>query len=126
VLATTNQTFALTTLFNDAKLAGELGSFIQTVPTLLFYQIAFASDKKSNAFYLFACLFPQPCLAFTIVPQINSSYALLSANLHKYSSGLAIFMLFFDCIFYFLLYVYLDEVLPNEYGIRKHPIYCLK
>jgi len=28
--------------------------------------------------------------------------------------------------FYLLLYFYLDAIVPNEYGIKKHPLFCFK
>jgi hypothetical protein len=35
-------------------------------------------------------------------------------------------MLAFDIIFYFLLYLYFDRVMPNEYGVRETPFFCFK
>ena len=32
-------------------------------------------------------------------------------------------MLGIDIIAYALLYLYLDQVLPNEYGTNKHPLF---
>ncbi len=43
----------------------------------------------------------------------------------KFSADAAIMMLIFDFFFYFVLYLYLDQVMPNEYGIRKHPFFFL-
>jgi ATP-binding cassette subfamily A (ABC1) protein 3 len=31
----------------------------------------------------------------------------------------------FEIIFYVLLGMYLDQVLPSEYGVNKHPLFCL-
>ena len=28
--------------------------------------------------------------------------------------------------FWFLIYMYLDSVMPNEYGIQKHPCFCCR
>lgn len=35
-------------------------------------------------------------------------------------------MLIVDVLFYLLLYFYLDEVIPNEYGISKNPFFILR
>lgn len=35
-------------------------------------------------------------------------------------------MLYFDAVAYLLLYFYLEEVIPNEYGISRSPFYFLK
>lgn len=39
VLAVTHQTFFLTTFFDSPKLAGELGSFIQTIGVFIYYYL---------------------------------------------------------------------------------------
>ena len=35
-------------------------------------------------------------------------------------------MMAFDAVFYFVLFLYLDQVLPRSYGIPKHPCFCLR
>jgi ABC-type Na+ transport system ATPase subunit NatA len=40
-----------------------------------------------------------------------------------YSFGLSLFMLAFDAVLYFVLYLYLDRVLPSKYGQRLHPLF---
>lgn len=37
----------------------------------------------------------------------------------------AMYMLAFDTFFYFILYLYFDQVLPNEYGTHKSPLFFL-
>ncbi len=27
-------------------------------------------------------------------------------------------------LFYFMLYFYLNEIVPNQYGIQRHPLFC--
>lgn len=34
-------------------------------------------------------------------------------------------MLFLDSIIYLIIYFYLDQVLPNEYGINKNPFFFI-
>ena len=29
-------------------------------------------------------------------------------------------------VIYFILYLYLDVVMPNEYGVAKHPLFFIK
>lgn len=31
-----------------------------------------------------------------------------------------------DILFYLALYFYLDSVMPNEYGIQRHPCFCFR
>ncbi len=35
-------------------------------------------------------------------------------------------MLAFDAVLYFVLFLYLDQVLPKSFGIAKHPLFCFK
>lgn len=35
-------------------------------------------------------------------------------------------MLAFDAVFYFVLFLYLDQVMPRTYGIAKHPLFCFQ
>ena len=35
-------------------------------------------------------------------------------------------VLLLDTVLWFLIYVYLDSILPSEYGIQQHPLYCLR
>lgn len=44
----------------------------------------------------------------------------------EFSAGSAIIEMAVMVIFYIVLYFYLDQVMPNEYGISKHPFFCLK
>lgn len=38
----------------------------------------------------------------------------------------AIVLLIIDTFFYIVLYFYLDEIIPNEYGVSKHPLFFIK
>ncbi len=35
-------------------------------------------------------------------------------------------MLAFDAVFYFVLFLYLDQVMPKTFGIAKHPLFCFQ
>lgn len=43
---------------------------------------------------------------------------------YKFSAGL--WMLFFGLAFFLLLGLYLDSVLPKEFGSKLHPCFCFK
>jgi ATP-binding cassette, subfamily A (ABC1), member 3 len=64
-IAAINQAFALSSLFNDSKMAGEIGTFLTTLTTLVSYLIF--TDRFSSHKYLFiiVCIFPQPAVAFS-------------------------------------------------------------
>lgn len=43
---------------------------------------------------------------------------------YKFSAGL--WMLFFGLVAFLLLGLYLDSVLPKEFGSKSHPCFCFK
>lgn len=38
---------------------------------------------------------------------------------------MGLIMLLVDCILWFFVGVYLEAVLPKEFGQRRHPLFCL-
>jgi ATP-binding cassette subfamily A (ABC1) protein 3 len=113
--AAVHQSFALSTLFNDSKVAGEVGTFITFVSTLLSYLIFNTTCSSSDIFFASVSLLPQPAVAFAYIiaadqqnylryiiypPHEDFAWSIKAANAE----------LFFDSILYLLLYIYLDQV----------------
>jgi hypothetical protein len=48
----------------------------------------------------------------------------LGDNINEYVIGYAILSFIFNIIFYLILTWYLDQVVPNEFGAKKHPLFC--
>jgi ATP-binding cassette subfamily A (ABC1) protein 3 len=44
----------------------------------------------------------------------------------KYSISIYIGMTFVNIIFFLILGLYLDQVFPNEFGKKKHPLFFIK
>lgn len=44
--------------------------------------------------------------------------------LNNYSVGTAIGFFFLNIVFWLFLYWYLEQVFPNEFGAKKHPLFC--
>lgn len=44
LIASVHQTFAISTLFSDPKLAGEIGTFILTLTPLLYYYVTYGTQ----------------------------------------------------------------------------------
>lgn len=63
---------------------------------------------------------------FYFIPQIVFTADLNYSNTNGENSSFYIFAQIFLSIFYFLLFLYLDKVLPNETGLNKGPCFCLK
>lgn len=66
-----------------------------------------------------------PPFTYNIYPYIAANNAQDSANIYTFSISDYYMMLAIDFFAYLLLYVYLDQVLPNEYGTNKHPLFFL-
>lgn len=80
---------------------------------------------SSNELYLFSLV---PQIAFTLCMQtflkmdekgLSCNFLSMFDTYEKYSVGWGIFMLFFDCIFYGVLYVYFEQVMPHDVGLAR-------
>ena len=47
-----------------------------------------------------------------------------SGTLNNYTIGTAILSFFINIIVYLILTWYLDQVVPNEWGAKRHPLFC--
>lgn len=105
--ATLNQTFALTAIFSQPKLAGELGSFIQAISAFIYYWLQ--SGQSVGLYYLFSFL-PQCAVNIAISPVIDD-----------FTTSDATIFLLIDVFLYLLLYFYLDQVYFNTlFSIKKN------
>lgn len=53
--------------------------------------------------------------------QITPTFGL---EINNYVIGYAIASFIFNIVFYLILTWYLDQVVPNEWGAKKHPLFC--
>ncbi len=51
---------------------------------------------------------------------------LFEENPGSYPLGVSIFMLAVDTVLYVALGVYVDAVMPSEWGVPKHPLFCIR
>lgn len=61
-----------------------------------------------------------PSFCYDVYPYLSITGSTLSFSKFSY-----FMMLVADIFVYGILYLYLDEVLPNEYGTHKHPLFFL-
>jgi hypothetical protein len=47
-------------------------------------------------------------------------------DVSKISIGAMWAFLILNIPFWYMIYLYLDQVMPNDYGIQKHPCFCFK
>jgi ATP-binding cassette subfamily A (ABC1) protein 3 len=104
----TNLALMFTTFFTDRDLCLGVGTILYIVVSL-FYLAALA--ENSGIWYGLSLLFPQNGLALDVT--VGQGGTILV-------SLFVIFVcVFFDLVFYGFLYYYLDQVLPDETGLKK-------
>ncbi|EAR89872.2 ABC transporter family protein (macronuclear) [Tetrahymena thermophila SB210] len=138
LIASIHQILAISTFFSSPKLAGEIGIFFISMASLLFFYLTYGT-KVSDTTFALVCLFPQAAISFSILQPQQQSTQPATSNQNdpvsdisqsvlgnQYNYKIASFMLFVDIFVYILLYFYLEEIIPNEYGIKRSPFFIFK
>ncbi|KRW99727.1 P-loop containing nucleoside triphosphate hydrolase [Pseudocohnilembus persalinus] len=128
IVTSINQAFAISTLFSNPKLAGEVSTFVTTLSTLLSF-IVFSPDFIETPFgFIIIAMSPQACVAFAYMscvknPIYHDDFELVNDSLLiQYPSSTALWQMCSLVIFYGIMYFYLEAVTPNEYGVASHPL----
>lgn len=119
----------LQTLFSKSKYAGIVATVVYYGCFLLGIPASISTDPNTKAFF---SLFPQAALSQTMgvlaVLECESNTGLQFGNMFEtvsgYSYGEGLIYLLFDAVAIFFLGVWLDYVLPKEYGERKKCCFC--
>ena len=124
-LSTIFMSMGLSTLFRDSKIASQIGSLVLIVP-LAVYQLLLSNAEYGNnrSLYNYDYLYigyPLPFVPMSVI--ITDAIAL---PLGDQSLLLAWLALLVSLPVYYFIYVYLDQVLPNTYGISKGCCFCLR
>lgn len=48
----------------------------------------------------------------------------LGKTVNNFKVGTSIGLFFFNFIFFMLLALYFDQVIPNDFGKKRHPLFC--
>jgi hypothetical protein len=129
---------ACSTLYQDSKIAGQLGTLIVYLPIAIFVIIAvdrflsfsetylsISEEKQTGGLdwiYLTMVL-PQFPLGVILMDLFSGGFAYEILNIKLAVAWVAL------CIqipVFILLYSYLDRVIPNEFGISKPCFYCCR
>ncbi|XP_059181099.1 ATP-binding cassette sub-family A member 5 [Centropristis striata] len=122
--------FMLTPLFKKPKFASTVGSMLTVVFGCLSLFTVLMKDFPQPLVWLLCLLSPS---AFSIgIAQVvyleaqgdGAVFSTLANGPHPLYVPLL--MLVVDCILYLVLAVYLDQVLPGEFGMRRSLVYFLK
>ncbi|CAG7816037.1 unnamed protein product [Allacma fusca] len=122
--------FSLTPFFHKPRTAGVAGTMILQFLSLLFLLQTFVPGVE------------QALMPLKLISSLAFTAALDEACLYEYSGGIqwsdlvpggrgegimfSLIFLAFDVFFYLLIAYYLDHVIPNEFGVKKHPFFILK
>ena len=121
------QNFFIQVFFTRAK----IGVVISLLFFLLQYILSFTVGTSSNASTATnTAISIVPHAAFVLAfrtlvyaesYQITPSF---SQNIDNYAIGTALISFILNIIFYLILTWYLDQVVPNEWGAKRHPLFC--
>eukprot|EP00357_Protocruzia_adherens_P003607 CAMPEP_0115001878 /NCGR_PEP_ID=MMETSP0216-20121206/17669_1 /TAXON_ID=223996 /ORGANISM="Protocruzia adherens, Strain Boccale" /LENGTH=312 /DNA_ID=CAMNT_0002367359 /DNA_START=150 /DNA_END=1084 /DNA_ORIENTATION=+ len=112
--------FCVSSFFDEPKIASQGGSFLFIIPLALYYAIP---HIDIHALKILICLFPQPALIQGI-SGLTSLIQGISGLTSPPPSGILdkgtiCWVLAMDAVIYFILSIYLSQVIPNQYGISK-------
>uniref|UniRef100_A0A8C9W4L0 ATP binding cassette subfamily A member 5 n=1 Tax=Scleropages formosus TaxID=113540 RepID=A0A8C9W4L0_SCLFO len=122
--------FMLTPLFKKPKFASTVGSMLTVVFGCLSLFTVLMKDFPQALVWALCLLSPS---AFSIgIAQVvyleaqgdGAVFSTLTSGPH--AVYVPLLMLVLDCILYLLLAIYLDQVLPGEFGMRRSFLYFLK
>mmetsp|Transcript_17873 Transcript_17873/g.30363 ORF Transcript_17873/g.30363 Transcript_17873/m.30363 type:complete len:526 (+) Transcript_17873:60-1637(+) len=120
----------LSAFFNDSKVGSQVGGIILVVPVLIFLQYVLNNDPTIYYFYWIPSVPALQILVSLVTPAFIKQNELLkkfvALNTDYLSIEFSVCALIFDIFLWFFLYLYLDSVIPSEYGIQKHPLFCLR
>ncbi len=116
--------YFISAFFDRARLASTAASILMLLT--YFISLTVQSDSTPETRKQAACLVPSICLTLgaKIISTLESTaQGATNANIDvvigNFTVQSAIVMLFVDTILYFILAVYLEQVLPSDYGIRQ-------
>uniref|UniRef100_A0A8C4H680 ABC transporter domain-containing protein n=1 Tax=Dicentrarchus labrax TaxID=13489 RepID=A0A8C4H680_DICLA len=122
--------FMLTPLFKKPKFASTVGSMLTVVFGCLSLFTVLMKDFPQPLVWLLCLLSPSAFsigIAQVVYLEAQGDGAVFSSLTNgPHPLYVPLLMLVVDCILYLLLAIYLDQVLPGEFGMRRSLVYFLK
>ncbi|KAL4509467.1 hypothetical protein ABPG73_022683 [Tetrahymena malaccensis] len=130
ICAALSQCYVYTTFFSHPKLPSDLITLIHLIASALQYVAAVETVQESQNLLNLLSLFPQTCIIFIFLSagwnSSQSSHSFSYSKMAKnYSYANGIMMLVIDTIVYFILYLYFDQVVKNDYGTQREPLFFI-
>ncbi|XP_052071542.1 cholesterol transporter ABCA5-like [Mytilus californianus] len=126
----------LTPFFNKAQTAGGVASLFVMLLSCLYLVVSLTREIKEDGSVTysipavargFMCLISPCCVSLAIDQavflDITVGMDFKTAGQGDFPLYIPMFMLLFDSVLYFVLAMYLDNVIPTEYGAKKPPYY---
>ena len=122
---------ALSTLFDSAKVSQSVGFLVY----FLVQQVQYLVKPEWSTVARNGLAFFFPPLAFTLgnknVEKLEEigrgvTFSSLGFQFEKFHLGACMTLMAGATVFYFLMYVYFDQVIPHAVGVRKHWLFFLK
>ncbi|XP_076072509.1 cholesterol transporter ABCA5-like isoform X3 [Mytilus galloprovincialis] len=126
----------LTPFFNKAQTAGGVASLFVMLLSCLYLVVSLTRQLNEDGTVTysipavargFMCLISPCCVSLAIDQavflDIGVGMDFTTAGQGDFPLYIPMFMLLFDSILYFVLAMYLDNVIPTEYGAKKPPYY---
>jgi len=121
--------FVVASLFTRARTASTFSALIYM--GLYFVTFAFDEDSDSAGAKQGAAIFSAPAgLSFgaSVLANYESNggitWGRLSSDFNGYSTGVCLGIFVLNIVLYFLLAMYLNQVIPNEGGVKKPVYFC--
>ncbi|XP_076007941.1 cholesterol transporter ABCA5 [Genypterus blacodes] len=122
--------FMLTPLFKKPKFASTVGSMLTVVFGCLSLFTVLMKDFPQPLVWLLCLLSPSAFsigIAQVVYLEAQGDGAVFSSlGNGPHPLYVPLLMLVVDCVLYLLLAIYLDQVLPGEFGIKRSLVYFLK
>ncbi|KAL4504088.1 hypothetical protein ABPG72_020926 [Tetrahymena utriculariae] len=126
VIAMVCQLYFFTSFFTSQKLASDIISFVNLFFSFIYIFVLLSEVRSDKVFILLLSLAPQAALTLGLMGDGWSILNKLQVNFINFSVNEAILILLFDIAVYLLLYLYLDQIWPNEYGTQKNPLFVFQ
>jgi len=117
-LACTHFALFLTTFFSNKQLCSDIGGLLFTLLSFMNYA---ALQKASKFWYYLSLLFPQNILSYAVNTLNKEQDINLPLNNKTYYS-----FIFLDMALYLVFFLYLDQIMPDSYGVKKKWYFCLE
>lgn len=113
-IASTHFALLFTAFFSSKQLCSDIGGFAYGILSFLFL-IVMGSKTKKQLYYI-SLAFPQNALGYALFSETSTDLPIDSLTLAGFIS--------LDGIVYLALFFYLDQVLPDAFGVRRSWLFC--